>query len=138
MRPSRRTSSSRVELVRRPIPDVYSAELSEFVFAAGYRPCERGQFGDDPRHDRGPAHEALQALDAARMTELGLGVDRRFLVILVEVRQRAAAQQVDDAPELCARRAKQVGIDARVTLQRISEAVRAIGDEHVIVVEECI
>ena len=59
-------------------------------------------------------------------------------MVLVEIRQRAAAQQRDHAVKLELRGAEQVRIDVGIALQRISEVVCAIGDKHVIVVEECI
>ncbi len=92
--------------------------------------------GGDTGDDRGPVHEGLQALRAARAIELGQGVGGRFEHHFVIARQCAVAQQVDDAVEVGARAVETRRIDAGVAEQRIGRPVVAVDDEDVLVVEE--
>jgi hypothetical protein len=76
------------------------------------------------------------ALDAARVPKIGDRIERGVLIVLVAIGLRAAAQEVDDAVKICI--GKQHRVDARIVLQRVGEVIAAVGDEHMVVVEESI
>ena len=92
--------------------------------------------GADAGDDRRAVHEKLQPLRAARAVQVGRGIGRRVEHHLVVERLRDAAQQLDDAPKVVARRIEARRIDALVVEHRVGEAVGAIDDENMIVIEE--
>src|SRR5206468_1382523 len=95
---------------------------------------KRGQLRYDPGDDRGPVLESLQTLHAARVTEIGDRIERGLLKVFIAVGPGASAQQVNGTPKLGI--VEQRGADARIVLECIDELVRAVGYEHMIMVEK--
>ena len=92
--------------------------------------------GADAGDDRRAVLEQLQPLRAARTVEIGRGIGRGIEHDLVLERLRDPAQKLDDAPEIIARRFEALRLHALVFEHRVGEAVGAIDDEDMIVVEE--
>jgi len=86
-----------VELVGKPVPDVYSAALSEFVFASDEQQVAGEQQHGDCHHQRSTAEYRIDIDDAREKRSRAF--DQRVLAILARILGRVPRHAACDVPE---------------------------------------